>query len=314
MANVCICGQRSNAGVLLCNPGYGAYVGIWTMNQFADDGTENTLDPALMGSNASYLTDLINQTDKSKRLWVLPLFTDINESRGDVVSEDAPDGTTFFLDHGIRNIVAQIWGKKASPILAGIIDEWRCEDKVVFFLDENGNVIGKDAGDSLLHGHKVDDDSWSATFISANKRQSVKKVQLVFNLSTLTNDRDFTYVNQSSILEDTLSLQGLKDVVITATNPSTTGVELALAYFYGALNEKIPVTGLDMTTAGAAELTLINTSTGNSTIDIDSAAENTDGVYTVVYAVADQPIAPNVIQGTVAKNGLEQSTQTWETA
>jgi hypothetical protein len=301
-----------NAGSPGCVPIHGVGRKLIRVPLIATDGTDNkilltdTLD-------AAYWAALVNNADTSKRFYPTPVFKTFTQERADNITEDFDDGSSSFIRDGVKTVTAFIT-KAASPQLVGVLEDDRCTNFGVYIVDDAGNLIGRDIGDGYLYPIPVDNGSWAPTWVEPTDTTTAK-VNLVFNFSTLFKDSNLGFIGADSFTDiSLLNLGGLLDVVITATVPTALGVTLQLANIYGASNSKLPVTGLDLTTAGDAEMVLINTSDSNSAVGIDSALESPDGTYTVVYTVADAPSSTDIIQGTVSKNGLDDDSQTWVTA
>ena len=299
-----------NAGVPGCVASHGVARKLIRTPLIATDGTQNKIDLSVALDQAA-ITALINQADASKRWYPTPNFKTVTQERADPIFEDFPDGSQANVRDGVKTFNGFITNG-ASPQLVGVLKDDKCTKFGVYIVDDFDNLIGRDIGDGYLYPIPVDNGSYNPQYIEPTD-STVAKVDLTFNFSTLFRDENIGFIAADAIGASLLSENGLLDVVITASSPVATGVSIKLEYIYGPSGSKLPVTGLDMTTAGDAEFTLVNTDTGNSTIGIDSAPEGPDGTYEIVYTVADQPAIGNIVQGTVNKNGLDKDSKNWTT-
>ena len=85
-----------------CAPSLAPGLRIGVMALVADDGTENSLDPAQM-SDPQYLIDRMNETDKSKRLFMSPIFTSATPALSDRNTQELQNRSVKTLNKGIRS-------------------------------------------------------------------------------------------------------------------------------------------------------------------------------------------------------------------
>jgi hypothetical protein len=122
----------------------------------ANDGTLNGLD---LSASVPVWSDLINETDSSKRWFPIGAFENVELPKADSQFEEANSGKMAFLRQGKRSFSGELWSEDSTPTLLGKLQLNRCVDFGVYIVDVNGNLIGSKA-DGYLYPIPVDNPSF----------------------------------------------------------------------------------------------------------------------------------------------------------
>ena len=302
MALNCSCDELfGNLGTLPCREGFGPAKKLLFTALEDSTGAKNYLDPALM-SGAAYWNGLINEADKSARIYPSPTFKTVTNERSDSAFEDFPDQSTEKLNNGIRSILATLTQKGgASPQLVKQLEKGGCIAGGVYIVDNCGNVIGLDNGDGFLYPIPYDNGSWDVRLNAPIEGEAVLKNTLGFNFTSLLDDGDLNLIAAADTNAEVLSLNGLLDAVITTSNPTTTSFDASIEYIYSTVGQTNPITGLL-----GSDFTLFNEN-DQLAVTIVTADEGPDGFYPFTF---DPQGNGDVLTLTVVKDGLEMSTAT----
>ena len=228
----------------------------------------------------AYFTALINQADSSKRWYPLPAMLNIEDVRGEDITESFNDGSTAFIQEGSRTFTG-ISIKKPTPELLGAMKSWRCSTISVFVIDVDGNLIGADDGTAdTLYPFKVDSETWSAKLMKTADA-TVAKIQLDYSYSKDEADENIKMIAASETSTDVKDLEGLQDVTCVVSGISTTGFTATLTGAFGTAVNKNTIKGL---LVGDFDLNELTPTPG--AIVITSVSETSDGVYVFVTPAA----------------------------
>ena len=295
----CTCGDfGKNMRVSDCAPSLAPGLRIGVMALVAEDGTENSLDPAQM-SDPQYLIDRMNETDKSKRLFMSPIFTSATPALSDRNTQELQNRSVKTLNKGIRSWTFLFQDEqRANPALAFQINNMACGSFGVFIWDYAGQIGARNKGDGLAYPMPVDSGSWNADHYFPVDGESVAYVQLDFNYSRIVTDADFGVISPDAIANDVEDLNGLFDVCVTVSNRTPTTFDAKLELIYGYIEEPQPVKGFDV-----ADIALYNVTDdvdANPTVFSESATE--DGLYTCTHDDA----TGDILRLTLGKEGFEK--------
>lgn len=292
-----------NQGVPGCVPVHGVAKRLWQVALKADDGTEFSIDPASLPNDAAIVA-LINQADRSKAVYPSALFETLTQTNADAVTEEFDSGAIEFVREGIRSVEGIVTSNgKASPALVGQMKANRCTTFGVYLITEDNKLVGRSKGDGLLYPFPVQSGSWIPQFVPATDTTTAK-VQLNFNFTTIFRDEHIDFVQFDEATIDLLGYGGLLDVVLTATNPTTSSADINAVTIYGAANARRPVVGL-----GAGDVTLFNNTTSSSVVvsSFDPVV-GSDGDYDLTFPAQT---ASDSLTLTIAKDGLDADTVTF---
>jgi len=259
-------------------------------------GVRNSIDTTTTLDSA-YFTALINQSDSSKRWYPLPPMKNVEDVRGEDLTESFNDGSTAFIQEGSRTFTG-ITIKNPSPILLGKIKKWRCSDISVYVIDTDGNILGDGSTADYLYPFKLDSETWSPKYMKTTDT-TVAKLQIDYSYAKDEVDEDIRMIGADETSIDMKDLEGLIDVNAgAATGIATTGFVTALTFDYGTAVTKQAFKG-----ALVADFTLYNETT-TSSVTITTATESPDGTYTFVFGAET---SADVLTLALVKDGFEMT-------
>lgn len=239
----------------------------------ANDGTMNSID---LTSPLPTWTDLVNESDASKRWFPLPLFENVELAKADSQFEEANSGRMAFLRQGKRSFAGELWGEDSTPTLLGKLQAGRCVSFGIYVIDVTGNLIGSKVGNSL-YPIPVDAQSWDPKFMFATD-STVQKIMLGFDFDRLFDESTMYMITANEAGIDFNSLSGLIDVNLVISNEvAGVSIDLAASFDYGTALNPILFSG-----ATISDFELVSVSNGVETIG--SVVENSAGNYTLSFA------------------------------
>jgi len=255
--------------------------------------------------DAALFTGLINEADASKRIFPLPDVIDVDDKRADPTVQNLSDGRKIFIKDGTRTFVGMIWGKDGNTVLKSKIDAARCGDVSVYLVDRLGNLIGIVSDDKTkLYPIRLDANSISAQYINATDT-TTQGIRLSFDFDPSESDGCIGMITAAELTDaQPLLFRGLLDVTALYTTPVAAGLTFTPKTDYGTPMNPVLVKGLL-----AADMAFYNVTTSSAIAITGTGAafSESNGVYTILYATADQPVATNVIRLTVTKAGYDWS-------
>jgi hypothetical protein len=296
----CLCGSGAkNLGQPNCVGDADRPIKLGFQERLANDGTENGIEKSET-LNAAYFQALINQTDKSKRLYPTGVLKSVVNSRADQNTFEA-DGVAYFVSEGNITYTFDIY-EGASPKLAAAYNSMRCKDMMVYNFSLSSQIVGNGSNPNLLKGFRIEKNTLYAKYMPASYTEP-SKITVTFTISVLEDDADMAYINYNPtgtgtgvLTTDPLTFEGLIDVTMgAATSITTTGFVIPMTYIYGDLFDP------KMFEAGElADFTLYNV-TDAAAVTITSVAE-VDGLYTFVIPTQT---AADVLRPSFSKTGFE---------
>lgn len=259
-------------------------------------GARNYIDTTTT-LDQSYFDALINQSDSTKRWYPLPVMKNVEDVRGEDLTESFNDGSIAFIQEGSRTFTG-ITIKNPSPTLLGKIKKWRCSEISVFVIDTDGNILGNGSEADKLYPFKLDSETWSPKYMKTTDT-TVAKIQIDYTYAKDEVDEDIKMIASDETSIDVKDLEGLIDVNAgAATSIATTGFVTELTYDYGT-----QVTAQKFKGAILADFTLYNETT-TSSITVTSVTESPDGTYTFVIPAQT---SADVLTLSLAKDGFEMT-------
>ena len=173
----------SNTGQPNCVPIFSVTSGLIMLPLKANDGTLNGLD---LSASVPVWSDLINETDSSKRWFPIGAFENVELPKADSQFEEANSGKMAFLRQGKRSFSGELWSEDSTPTLLGKLQKNRCVDFGVYIVDVNGNLIGSKS-DGFLYPIPVDNPSFDPRFNFATD-STVQKLMIAFDVDRLFDE------------------------------------------------------------------------------------------------------------------------------
>jgi hypothetical protein len=275
----CECLQGKNTGIPSCSAIPSIAKQYIIVPTFGSDGNFNSIASGTVVDDA-YIQAKLNAENPNDRWYPIPgELLNVEDVRGDNVTEEAGNGRTAFIQTGTRTVTAEIWDDPI-PQLQGKLEGHRCSQFSLFTVDRDGNLIGVSTDKfQTLRPIRINKDSWAPVYIKPTDTTTAK-IQLNFQWSNLDKDSDITLFVESDIEADLSTLQGVIDLnVIEIVAPTLTEFTVDLQYDYGAFGKPEKYVG-----GTAPDFVLKNVSQG-TTVTIDTLTEIDDGRYTFEYSV-----------------------------
>ncbi len=274
MATVCDCNATlQNSGLPNCVNIPNVAYKLWITSTFDESGARTFIDTTAT-LDATFFDDLLNagrsgatNTDAKDRIYPIGPFKNVEDVRGDDITESFNDGDIAFIQEGTRTFTGIIIDRP-SPTLLGKMKSWRCSQISAYIIDIDGNIYGNGAEADKLYPFRLNSESWSPKFMKTAD-STVAKLQVDFSFSKDEADEDIKMILADETTPDVRDLEGLIDVNAgAASSITTTTFTTALTYDYGTA-----VTAQDFKGAVAADFDLYNETT-TSTIAITSVTES----------------------------------------
>lgn len=307
MASVCDCNASlGNSGVPNCVNIPNVTYKMFVTPTFDSTGAKNYIDTTAT-LDSTFFTDLLNagrsgatNTDEKQRIYPIGAFKNVEDVRGDDITEGFNDGSTTFIQEGTRTFTGVIIDRP-SPTLLGKMKGWRCSQISAYIVDTDGNLYGNGSESGKLYPFRLDSETWSPKFMKTADT-TVAKIQLDFTYAKDEADEDIKMILSSETTPDVRDLVGLIDVNAgAATSITTTGFVTALTFDYGSA-----VTAQDFKGAVLADFDLYNETT-TSSVTITSVTESPDGTYTFVIPLQT---SADVLTLNLQKDGFEMTALT----
>jgi len=304
MATVCDCNASlGNSGVPNCVYIPNVTYKMFVTPTFDSTGAKNFIDTTAT-LDATFFDDLLNagrsgatNTDEKQRIYPIGAFKNVEDVRGDDVTESFNDNSTAFIQEGTRTFTGIIIDRP-SPTLLGKMKSWRCSQISAYIIDIDGNIYGNGSESGKLYPIRLDSETWSPKFMKTADA-TVAKIQLDFTYAKDEADEDIKMILADETTPDVRDLNGLIDVNAgAATSISTTGFTTELTFDYGSAVSSQLFKG-----AVLADFDLYN-ETATATVVITSVTENPDGTYAFVIPAQT---SSDVMTLNLQKDGFEMT-------
>jgi len=291
----------SNTGVPACvdvlnRTSYEIY-----MYKRANDGTYNSIQESDLVNGVlptSFITAKINETDPSKRWYVMPKVKNVTFEQADPNTEDI-EGIVYPVSEGMITGTVDYISKYASPKWYGVLKSFECLDVAKYEVTVAGELIGLEYDDELRPLPMEQGTMWL-------KYQRPTKTSVAKIMQTVMWGEDFPVERINGLASDRFedgaleSLNGLLDIILEENDAATTTtVNVTAELCYGGFDDKEKVEGLvadDFNYDGVA--TVYNV-TDDTSLAV-TVVESPEGVYTLTFAAQD---SSDVIEVRVVKEG-----------
>lgn len=292
MATLCTCDYTlSNSGTPNCpSIAKGARMLI-AMNIYKDDGTKNKIPLATL-EDQSLMQALIDEAVAENRIYPLPKMVNVENTRGDAVTEEFSDGSSAFIRKGVKSFVAEM--KQLGYAYTGKLEENRYTEHGYIIIDEDGNFIFLyDSSDATnAFPIPIDLGSYDVNLMEHVQGTSIQKTRLNFNWSVDVTDGQLRTLKKPTAYNPLTALKGLLDVNGEVSSITTTTFTLTLTDDFGCA-----VSGLVI-----GDFSLEETSPTPASITITSVTESSDGVYDFVFPTET---SADVLKVTPSKSGFD---------
>lgn len=296
MANLlCDCDSGlGNLGLPNCDTQISATKKFGFIPQFTTAGVENFIDPAIT-LNLAWVKALVNNSDKSVRLFMSPKVQNADLAKGEPTMESFEDKSSNFIAEDTRKVKAII--PECSPRWKANFEAIRCNaNTYTYLVDLKGNLIGcKKYGDGKLYPIPVNPKSAYAGVVMA-KDASSQQVTLQFDIPNWFDDSTICMINAHAFTDFNFNeIGGLIDANINFSSIAAGSVVATITTPGTSLNELIPIEGLviaDFISSVGGATSRIRNTTDNANVTITTVTETSPGVYALTYTLA---AAKNVV-------------------
>jgi hypothetical protein len=281
---ICVCSTSlTNTGTPGCAPLMDQAYGFLFTRLYDGGGVANKID-ASTTLNKAFFDALINNADKTKRLFPFMPLQNVEDTRADTVFEEFANGSKREVRQGIRSVNAMFVGADASYLakLAG----FKCVKGLgAYAVDVNGSLIGDSSEAGFLKPIPLESKTFDPKFIKGTDTTS-SKVQVMFDWLNSFFDESLGMLTVSDFAADVnlKSVEGLLDLYgKPATAISTTAFTMEIYSKFGSVN------GNAVSDLTATELEVYNETTA-ALVSLDSITENPvlDGSYTFDFSGSAQ--------------------------
>ena len=270
-----------NTGTPNCVPIQSVTATLIMVPLFANDGLRNGIN---LLAPLPVWDDLINEADESKRWFPLPQFENVELPKADSKFEESASGRKAYLRSGVRSFSGELWAEDSSPTLLGKLENNRCVDFGVYFVDVSGSLVGSQEGD-FLYPIPVDKASFDPRFMFATDG-TTQKIMVAFDFKILFRESTMYMITSTEAGIDFNTLNGLIDVNFNFVSCGQTSTVALLNFDYGTALNKILFLG-----GTAPDFSIFNETTALPVVVL-TAIEGPNGIYTITYA--SQSIATNL--------------------
>lgn len=271
----------------------------------AADGTRNKI-AGNATIDATYINARINDPDPTKRWYPLPLIVNVDDVRGDDVTEELNNGTILKIRDGSRTHNSLIIGQ--GPHYLKKLKGHGCQEFGMYNIDMEGSLIGQNEQDGTndIYPNPIEKGSWSPRLVGKTDT-TFPKIEMRFQYRLDAKDEWLEKIPVSQITGvNLLTIDGLQDVNVEFSGISTTGFTARFFTDFGDWPNYNPVEGLV-----AGDFTLAEVSPTPGAVSITSVTESTTTPGTYVFVIAAQTSGDD-LRLTGSKDGLDFSRVTAE--
>ena len=273
-------------------------------------GARNYIDPAQV-SGSTWLTDLLNDSDLSKRAYATPDIYNITTEKAEANFETMESGDKFFVSENARVFKGMV--PDAPTSLKAGFESWRCacSDIGFYIVDIEGNLGGCIIGDDgYLYPIPFNARSIYAGVKFATDK-TTQGVELTFDIFRKFDDSTIRMISADSFDAQLLQeAKALLDMVVTTSAPGQTSVTITPVVYQSDITSPIAVEGIlaaNVFNAKGGTAAKVRNITDSANITA-TVADNGDGTFTISYA---SQTASDSMSAVIKKNGYEFTTITW---
>lgn len=273
------------------------------IQRMANDGTLNKIS-STDTLDAAYFSDLINETDSSKKLFPSTVINKVNDTRAEFNNFEI-DGFQITVSEGVRTIAFTVIDG-ASPRMAAAYNSRACLDDAFYTFSVTDQIGGNGSVADELHPFRIKKNTMRAVYNPPNKENETPAMVMVqFALSELEKDADIAFIPYGTGANDVQilvgDLTGLIDVTMQPAASITTTTFVVDIVLTGIGNQLAPA---PFEGGVLADFTLAEISPTPASITITSVTESTTipGRYAFVQPTAT---SADVQRLTFQKDGYE---------
>lgn len=289
MSTLCRCNDgMANMGLVNCENIFKAAKKFGFVSQFSNAGTENCIDPTST-LNLAWINPLINNADKSVRVFMTPQLKNVDLVKADPVMETFEDNSNNFVSENIRTATAVL--PEAPPRWKANFETIRCNlNTSTYVVDKEGNLIGcTKYNDGKLYPIPVNAKSVYANVVWAKDATS-QQMAIRFEIPNWFDDSTLRMISKDAFTDfNMLSIAGLIDANIKFSNIASGSVDATITTPITSLNEEKAVEGLviaDFVSSVTGATSKIRNVTDGADVTITAVSETAPGVYNITYTLA----------------------------
>lgn len=244
---------------------------------YANDGTRNKILSTDTVDDA-YIADLVNQSDESKRFYVLGEFKNGELPLPDFITQSLSDGSTINVDLNPQTFSGELY--KRTPRQLGNIASLSCNKIGFLAVDTCGNVLGEaDSDETEMYPIAINTDAWGSRYQFASPTEASRGV-ITMEVDKTSNFKDYRFIASDLDTMGT-AFNGVQDAFVTnVTGVTTTEFVFDLGFKVGKFNDNVALEGYT-----ASDLELVNV-TQDSIVSLSAltASATVSGRYTATFA------------------------------
>lgn len=300
---ICDCNSSgmNNTG-FACVPIFYSTKKIIFVPTYKSDGTKNYIASSDTLNQAYFDAKIASDTPADERWYPSPSMKNVVDERAEPTYETFDDLSTVFIQEAVRKFLGEITVLPeigaVAPQLKGKLESSRCTQFSVYYIDTNGNLIGKYEGTdkTKLYPEAIDAQSLYVGYMKTSlKNKTSQKLILTFNVNTTEKDQDYAMIQCSDLNGVVLlDLRGLVDVSGTYSDIGTDGFTIATTTDFGTFKNPGYWTGLvaadfiDSNPASLGQPAKVYNLTTDTSVAV-TVAESPDGTYAVTLATPQSP-------------------------
>ncbi len=296
----CSCTSKyANSGQVSC---IGALIKasrrVIMVSKFKDDGTLNKISlPATL--NSAYWTALINNPDRSIRIYPLPKHVNAEIAKAESVYETFANGSKQFIHEGVSNFKCIY--PAMQPYYLSVLKSGRCTDVACYIVDSSGALVGLTNGEeNVLYPFSLNRNTIDA-LLKWGTDTTGTNIEMSFEFDTDQKDEEISKIDSADMVSVNLlssAFDGLYDAIKSQTSTAATTMTFKLYAKGGSAANPVAIHGLV-----AADFALYNVTTSAAvTIILCTESSTVPGTYTLTYA---SQTSTNVIRITPTKTGID---------
>lgn len=286
---LCACDAGiGNMGLSRCDKLFKAGKKFVYVPLYTNAGVENSINPATT-LDAAWIAALINNADKSVRIFFTPELKNIKMPKDAPIMETFDDGSSNYVSDNVRKVTAEL--PECSPRLKAEVESVRCLSGVgVFIVDMQGNLIGcQKYSDGLLYPIAINPKSMYAGVMMAEDKTS-QKLGIQFEIPNWFDDSTMCMISSKAFTDfSMLSVTGLINAKIVYSNIASGAVRATITTPSTDLYEETPIEGLvsaDFKSSVTGTASKIRNTTNSADVSITTVTESAPGIYDFTYTLA----------------------------
>lgn len=290
MANeICLCNNGiGNTGLPLCEQLQKVIKKVIFTQLASNAGVLNYIDPSIT-LNSAWVTALLNNSDKSKRIFPTPEIKNIETPKADPVFEKYNDDSSNFVRESVRKFQGLL--PSTPPLYKAKLETVRCNNNTgVYLIDIDGNWIGlKNGTDGFLYPIPINAQSVIGKSIWGDDK-STTSIMLEFEFPAYMQDADIRMISGAAFPDfSPLSISGLLDANIAFSAIGAGTVTATITTPSPAMDAPIAVQGLlsaNFISATTSTASKIRDTTSSADVSITTVTETSPGIYLFTYTLA----------------------------